>query len=892
MNRQLENNSWVKTTCPYCGVGCGVDVKVGFNNSVLIRGDRDHPSNAGKLCSKGTALADTLVPDDRLLHPTVDGELVSWDTALSAVAEGFTEVIRQYGPDATAFYVSGQLLTEDYYVANKLMKGFIGSANIDTNSRLCMSSSVEGHKRAFGSDTVPGCYEDLELADLVVIAGANMAWCHPVLFQRIKAAKEQNSAMRVVVIDPRMTATCTLADIHIGLDPGTDVALFNGLLAYLAIHNGINQDYLMKYVEGGPETIHYALSVYGSMKLLAKQIGVEERQLEQFYRFFLETEKVVTIYSQGVNQSIHGVDKVNSIINCHLATGRIGKPGMGPFSVTGQPNAMGGREVGGMASALAAHMDIGNSQHRDLVSTFWGTDKIPHLPGLTAVELINGVDRGDIKAIWIMGTNPAVSMPDVNRVVAALQACPLVVVSDCIQNTDTARFANILLPSAGWSEKSGTVTNSERRISRQRAFMDMAGESKPDWWIICEVAKRMGYGQKFPFKHEYEIFLEHARLSGYENHGQRSFNISGLSALSKEEYENFKPQQWPISNGQTKSVQAQNKRFFTQGKFLTPHKKARMIPLLNLKGASSRSDKYPLTLNTGRIRDQWHGMSRTGLSSRLSANHNEPYLEIHPVDAKIFGLRKGDLAQVESRWGAAVLPVMLSVNQKQGQLFMPIHWTGRHASQGKAGPLIGAFTDAISGQPEFKMTPVRIRLFPRNSEALIVVREPKTFLQCDYWVRQKISGGYAYHLASQVKPHTLMAQLKDQLITSDQQTYSFEDDRAGQYRFVVSVDSRVNTGVVVAKRLEPSVCEWLKLILDDVKGRNGVSAIVSGKPEASLYKGKILCICRQVGHNEIDQAIKENNLLNVDEICEMTQAGTGCGSCLPELEILLRRQEV
>ena len=514
----------VKTTCPYCGVGCGILVDQDSGGAVTVRGDPLHPANFGRLCAKGSALAETVGLEGRLLEPVMDGRTATWDAALDHVAEGFSNAIRQHGPDSVAFYVSGQLLTEDYYVVNKLAKGFVGTANIDTNSRLCMASSVAGHKRAFGSDTVPGCYEDLEQADLLVLVGSNAAWCHPVLHQRMMVAKAANPACRIVVIDPRRTATCEGADLHLAVRSGSDAVLFNGLLAYLANTGATDSSFVRASTTGAEAAL---AQVAGQTVARTAQIcGLAEGSVELFFDWFAKTERVVTLYSQGINQSSSGADKVNAIINCHLLTGRIGWPGMGPFSLTGQPNAMGGREVGGLANQLAAHMEIENRQHRDIVQRFWRSPVIADKAGLKAVDMFEAIADRRIKAVWIMSTNPLVSLPDADRARAALDACDLVVVSDCMRHTDTSRHADVLLPALTWGEKDGTVTNSERRISRQRPFLPAPGEARADWRIICDVAGRMGFSG-FDYPGVAGIFREHARLSGFENNGSRDFASLG-----------------------------------------------------------------------------------------------------------------------------------------------------------------------------------------------------------------------------------------------------------------------------------------------------------------------------------------------------------------------------
>ena len=471
-------------------------------------------------------------------------ERVAWSDALDHVAHRFAHIVKRDGPGAVAFYLSGQLLTEDYYVANKLMKGFIGSANVDTNSRLCMASSVAGHRRAFGADTVPGCYDDLDEADLLVLVGSNAAWCHPVLYQRMVANKQKRGA-RIVVIDPRRTDTAGDADLFLGLKPGTDTALFSGLLVHLADNGALDANYIEQHTSGFDEALTRARTIAGSIGATSLATGLSERDVADFFRLFASMPRVVTLYSQGVNQSAQGTDKVNAIINCHLATGRIGKPGASPFSLTGQPNAMGGREVGGLANQLAAHMGF-TPPDIDRVRRFWKAPRIATHEGLKAVQMFEAIARGEIKALWVMGTNPAVSLPDADAARAALKKLELFVVSENVRSNDTVNAgAHVLLPAQAWGEKSGTVTNSERRISRQRAFLEPAGEAKPDWWIVAEMAKRLGFGAAFDFKSAADVFREHAALSAFENTGGRDFDIGALKSLSDEAFDALAPVQWP-----------------------------------------------------------------------------------------------------------------------------------------------------------------------------------------------------------------------------------------------------------------------------------------------------------------------------------------------------------
>ena len=516
------------------------------------------------------------------------------------------------------------MLTEDYYVANKLMKGFIGSANIDTNSRLCMASSVAGHRRAFGGDVVPGNYEDLELADLVVLVGSNLAWCHPVLYQRLVRAKSERGT-RIVVIDPRRTATCDAADLHLAIRPGSDVLLFNGLLAHLGRAGAMDQDFIATHTNDFAQAFLSAGDDACDMDAVASGCGLTLGEIQEFYGLFANTPATVTVYSQGVNQSSRGTDKVNAIVNCHLATGRIGRPGMGPFSITGQPNAMGGREVGGLANQLAAHMGF-TPDAIDRVGRFWQAPRMAEREGLKAVDLFQAIEAGKIKALWVMATNPAVSLPDADRVNRALASCPFVVVSDCTRDTDTTAYADVLLPATGWGEKDGTVTNSERRISRQRGFLPHPGEAKPDWWIISQVAARMGWADAFAYQSPADIFAEHAALSAFENDGSRAFDIG---ALADADYDTLPPTQWPAKASPANGTA----RLFAEGGFPTSDTRARFVAVQAEGPATSTSAEYPFILNTGRIRDQWHTMTRTGLVPRLSSHIAEPFVAINPTDA-------------------------------------------------------------------------------------------------------------------------------------------------------------------------------------------------------------------------------------------------------------------
>ncbi|MEX2575182.1 MAG: nitrate reductase [Halofilum sp. (in: g-proteobacteria)] len=749
----------IRTTCPYCGVGCGVCAEVDAAGGVAIAGDPDHPANRGKLCSKGTALADTLGLEQRLLQPEVRGRQTDWDTALDAVADGFRGIIDAHGPEAVALYVSGQLLTEDYYVANKLVKGYLGTGNIDTNSRLCMSSAVAGHQRAFGGDTVPGCYEDLELADLVVLVGSNTAWCHPIVYRRLAAAKAERPDLTVVAIDPRRTATCDIADLHLPIRAGTDVDLFNGLLAFLDNAGCIDRDFVGDHTAGAEDAVAAARAGDTDLAALARACAVPEKDLAAFFRLFVDREKTVTLFSQGVNQSSAGTDKVNAIINCHLYTGRIGKPGMGPFSITGQPNAMGGREVGGLASTLAAHMDFDQAAR---VQRFWDSPVIADAPGLKAVDLFEAIGEGRIKAVWIIATNPVISLPDADAAREALRQCELVVASDCMAATDTVECADIKLPAQAWAEKDGTVTNSERTIARQRAFLPAPGEARADWRIICDVAQRLGFSG-FDYPHPVEIFTEHARLSAFENGGSRAFDIGALARLDAAAYDALEPIQWPLTAGPRTSSdrgvqQASRKtprRLFANGVFPTADGRARLVAVSARPPENAPDANYPLVLNTGRVRDHWHTMTRTGKSARLSNHVSEPFVGVHPQDAQVSGIADGGLATLATAWGRMTARVTVDEGQRRGAVFAPIHWTRQYASAGRVGALVNPARDPLSGEPEFKHTPVRVTPFEAGWYGFLLAREGLDIAHApgpEYWVRIKGERFWRYELAGRDAP--------------------------------------------------------------------------------------------------------------------------------------------
>lgn len=861
----------VRSTCPYCGVGCGVLLRADGAGGLDVRGDPDHPANSGRLCSKGAALGETVGHAQRLHMPRVDGQETDWDTALQHVADHFSQVIAEHGPDSAAFYVSGQLLTEDYYIANKLMKGFIGSANIDTNSRLCMASSVAGHKRAFGADTVPGTYEDIDEADLVVLVGSNLAWCHPVLYQRLLAARKTRGT-KIVVIDPRRTASCECADMHLMLEPGADVALFNRLLVTLNDGGALDRSFLAR-------TNGFDATLAAAQDDAATPTGLTDDEISAFCDLWMKTERVVTIYSQGVNQSTSGTDKVGAILNCHLATGRIGKPGCGPFSVTGQPNAMGGREVGGLANTLACHLDLENADHRAAVRDFWGTPSVPAAPGLKAVDMFRAVGDGRIKALWIIHTNPAVTMPEADAVRDAIAACPFTVVSDITDQTDTARVADVLLPATAWAEKDGTVTNSDRTISRQRRVLSAPGQARPDWKILAEVGQRMGFTKAFDYTDPVEIFREYAALSGIAGRFGLDFDISGLSDISDTAYSAMAPQRWPITASRTGG------RFFANGGFFHPDGKARFVPVAWTPPAAKATPRYPYRLNTGRIRDQWHTMTRSGLSPRLSAHLAEPFIEIHPEDAEALGAKPADLVRLTSPTGTAILRARISDSVQPGQLFAPMHWTGETAPSARIDALVTAACDPISGQPESKASVVNACRFDAAWYGFAVSHRPMA-LTSDYWALACTTHGYRAEMAGFTAIGDWIAEAQRLFGLPDAHVSSMIDAGLGTARVVL----HENGLVVGALFVSPEPVAVMRDYLVSLPGTSSPDALI-GRPIADAPNpGPVICSCFGVGVNTILTAIETRGLMSVESIGEALGAGTNCGSCRSEIADLLGRQ--
>ncbi|HEY9090477.1 nitrate reductase [Parasphingorhabdus sp.] len=851
----------VCTTCPYCGVGCGIKAEITGDREVQIAGDTRHPANRGRLCSKGTHLGETVSLEGRLLHPEIGGERASWDEALDLVASRFSQTIRDHGPDSVAFYVSGQLLTEDYYVANKLMKGFIGSANIDTNSRLCMASAVAAHHRAFGEDIVPCSYDDLDAADLILLVGSNTAWCHPVVWQRIEKARTERGT-KLVVIDPRRTETAECADLHLPIRPDGDVALFNAILREMAIRGRLDDSFLRDHVRAPDQ---FWTNLAGD----ADMAGIDPQLLDQLADLVASHPNMVTLFSQGANQSVGGTDKGNAIINLHLATGRIGRPGTGPFSITGQPNAMGGREVGGLSSMLAAHMGFSEAEC-DAAQTYWNSPTIARKPGRKAVDMFRDVHEGRIRAIWIMATNPAVSMPDAQYVRTALERCDFVVVSDVMSETDTTALARVKLPALAWGEKDGTVTNSERVVSRQRRLFAAPGEARADWWMVQQVARRMGHEAAFSFESAAAIFREYAAQTGFRNHGRRKLDMSQWAATSDAEYDAWVPKAWGGASP------------FADRMFTTPDGKARLVAVAP-PAVRTHHPGFPLTLNTGRYRDQWHSMTRTGLSPRLSQHRREPLVEIHPDDALAYGLAEGRLARIVTAQGESIFRVRISDAQRPGEILAPMHWSDQMSNGGRANRLGDQTVDPLSGQPAFKNTPCNIAAVEPEWRAFLVCSRRPAPSPILYWTSTKIAGGWLVEMAGDCAVDL------DHLLPPGERMEAV-DIQQGMRRIAVrGPEGRLAAALYLTRQGDLPSRDWIAGQLAG-DGQADAASLLAARPKVTgPDKGATVCICFNVGVKEITSAIVRQSLVSLDDVGAALNAGTNCGSCRPEIQKLLAK---
>ena len=867
----------MKSVCAYCGVGCGVNLTQG-EAGWQLSGDGDHPANRGALCIKGSSLNESLAFPERLLYPRWRGEQLDWASALDRLACELGRIIAESGPQSVAIYLSGQLTTEDYYVANKLMKGFIGSPHVDTNSRLCMASAVVAHQRAFGEDLVPACYEDLELADLVVLTGANTAWTHPVLFRRLQQARERRPAMKLVVIDPRQTMTASQGDWHLQLRPGSDVALWNGLCRYLLDHNGCDMDYVARHVAGLEALASELDRACWRPEAVAATCDLPLAELLGFYRLFAANPRTVTLFCQGINQSERGVDQAGCIINAHLLTGRIGKPGAAPFSMTGQPNAMGGREVGGLATQLAAHMGF-DEESRDRLARFWGAPHVVSGPGHKAVELFDAVHSGEIRALWVLGTNPAASLPDSLRVRDALSRCELLVVSDVTAATDTARFAHLLLPAVAWGEKGGTVTNSERTISRQRAFLDAPGEARPDWWALTQVAHRLGFADAFPYQHEHQIFCEHAALSGFENNGARQFDISGLAQLDRAQFEAMAPVRWPVNATHPQGIE----RLFVDGRFATPDGRARLIVAAPAATSSVWPDGegLPLLLNSGRLRDQWHTMTRTGHVARLQEAEPWPSLRLGPASLLALGVEPGALMRISSSQGEAFALAARDEGLREGEAFLPMHWSEAYGQGAGVNRLAAARRDPLSGQPAFKQTRVRVMAQPLLWQGLWFGAS-RWAEPVDWWALRSLSGCSGNGVCQWLAGWGEDAGQAWRRLSARGNWLQLPQQRG--WLAIELAQGRIISLLLVTPTPHAVRIDGLASLLGTPLQAD---ALIVTLDQALAGASRLVCSCLRVSERQILEAIEQQGVNEVAGLQALLGCGSNCGTCLPEVARLL-----
>lgn len=914
-----------RSTCPYCGVGCGVVIASRDGQITGVRGDPEHPANFGRLCTKGSTLHLTATPEvtrqTRLLQPMQRAargaapQPLGWDAALDSAAARFASVITAHGPDAVGFYLSGQLLTEDYYVFNKLAKGLIGTNNLDTNSRLCMSSAVAGYKQTLGADAPPACYDDLQHADCLFIVGSNTAWAHPILFRRIEDAKRANAALQIVVVDPRRTDTCEIADLHLALQPGTDVMLFHGML-HLMLREGWTQPaYIAAHTSGFDALATLVREC--TPERVAAVCGIAQDALLQATRLFATSPATLSLYCMGMNQSSSGTAKNAALINLHLATAQIGRRGAGPFSLTGQPNAMGGREVGGLSNLLPAHRDLANAAHRAEVAAFWGVEQVPAQPGKSAIEMFQAAADGEVRALWIACTNPAQSMPDQATVRRALQRAEFVVVQEAFAGTATCAFADLLLPATTWGEKEGTVTNSERRISRVRAAVPPSGMARHDWHIATDfarrLAERLGRGAAlFPYTTPESVWNEHR-----ETTRGRDLDITGMDYAMLE----AAPQQWPLPAGATQG----RPRLYEDGRFATADGRARFVATPYQAVAEPRGDHYPFSLNTGRLRDQWHGMSRTGTLGRLFGHVPEPVVQMHAQDMARHRLADGDLVQVSSRRGSIVVPVVASAELGASQAFIAMHWgpeyLGGRSSTGMALAGVNALTTPqhcpVSKQPELKHTAVKIlkaelpwsllaMAWLPDGEALQAraqlraLADALAFVSCvPFGATGNGTGhtGVLLRAADHAAPDSdLLAQIEQVLGLSGLDTLRYADPRRGQRRAVrLQRDGAAAHVVGVLLAGDTRAEAWLRALLQDrLPAQDFGRQLLSFQAEAPAgvqSRGKIVCSCFGVSESAIRDRLGQCSGSGEQRLAALQgalQCGTNCGSCMPELKRMVR----
>jgi len=904
-----------KATCCYCGVGCGVIVQTDGEKVVGVRGDPDHPANFGRLCTKGSTLHLTANPvlqqQVRVLHPEMrftreaERERASWGATLDYLARRFNETTNQHGPDSVGFYISGQLLTEDYYVFNKLAKGLIGTNNVDTNSRLCMSSAVAGYKQTLGADAPPACYEDVEHAEVIFIVGSNTAYAHPILYRRIEEARKKNPRQKLIVADPRRTDTARDADLFLPILPGTDVALFNGMLHLCLWDDLIDNAFIDAHTEGFAE-LKRTVRDY-TPKFVADTCGIREEDLIKAARWFGESKASLSLYCQGLNQSSSGTAKNAALINLHLATHQIGKPGSGPFSLTGQPNAMGGREVGGLANLLSAHRDMANPEHRAEVARLWGVDDVPAKPGKTAVEMFEAVRNGEIKIIWIACTNPAQSLPEQKLVREALKHAELVIVQEAYKTSATVEFADVLLPATTWSEKEGTVTNSERRITRFKPVLPKPGETRHDWEIVIDFAHRLealkGRGKTlFPYENVEQIWNEHR-----ESTRSRDLDITGLSYQILEERG---PQQWPFPEGATEG----KKRLYEDDIFPTASGKAKFVNTVYQPVAEAVDARYPFRLTTGRLRDQWHGMSRTGTVAQLFSHAAEPAVMMAKIDMERRMINDGDLVHVTSRRGSQILPAYASDDMRSGQAFIGMHWGEEYVS-GRSACGVNTLTlptfCPTSKQPELKHAAVKILKtelpwrflvfgWIDQAEALSLQSALRPYMRkfaygsCTLFGRDKT--GVLFRAADDYPAAPeLVREIESRFNIAGPEVLRYDDARRGNSRHILVKDGKL---AAVSLAGDTTAECWLKEYLEaeqPVAALGRLLLMPSDKaPQGFKSRGRIVCNCFNIAQTQIEEVLDANDWINCSlpeqvlaSVQDKLKCGTNCGSCVPELKKII-----
>ncbi|RZS56633.1 nitrate reductase [Sphaerotilus mobilis] len=920
-----------RSTCPYCGVGCGVVIAHEAGAITGVRGDPDHPANFGRLCTKGSTLHLTATPvllqTARLHRPMARTQRgaplapIGWDTALDRVADRLAATITDHGPDAVGFYLSGQLLTEDYHVFNKLAKGLIGSNNVDTNSRLCMSSAVSGYKSSLGADAPPACYDDLALARTVFITGSNMAWAHPVLFRRLEDARAARPDMKLVVVDPRRTETAAVADLHLAIQPGTDVMLHHAML-HIMLAEGLHDAAWIAAHTNGFEALRERVRDLTPARA-ARICGVPETDIVQAARWFAGQSTdggrfpTLSLYCQGLNQSSSGTDKNTTLINLHLTTGQIGQPGAGPLSLTGQPNAMGGREVGGLATLLSGHRDLGNPEHRAEVARLWGVTDVPARPGKAAVQMFEAAADGEIRALWIACTNPAQSLPDQAMVRRALERCEFVVLQEAYRHTATTPYADLVLPASSWGEKDGSVTNSERRISRVRPAIDAPGLARHDWLIARDVAQRLearlpsrrtpeSAGRSmFDFRTPESVWLEHREMTR-----GRDLDITGLdwAALDRA------PAQWPCPQGQTTGTA----RLYTDGRFVTGDGRARFSAPAPRGPAESCDDDFPLALTSGRLRDQWHGMSRTGTLGRLLAHTPEPALQMHRRDLERRGLTGGDLVRVRTRRGELVLPVQASDELAEAQVHLAMHW-GSEVLGGAGSAGVNTLTQPIccpsSGQPELKHSAAQVEAvdlpwravaaawLPESDwvstrEALQALMARQTYASCVPFGREPQGrvGLLLRVAADQPLSADWLSQLQALLKLDAGTVLRYADRHAGQDR-AMHLDKAGRLDAFLLSGDTRAASWMLDLLQQDgdaaALGRSLLAASPTS-PSPLPARSPQICACLDVSLQRIQDtlgALPEHSADPADRLARLQgelKCGTQCGSCLPKLRTLVQ----